>query len=130
MGYLPLSLDTIYDYICDIKNSPYNENLNIMGRPIKTERLKKARPILMASTIALCKLNFKKLYAQSRRLNLTEWDDNQDYADYIHNLWNKMLTNNILKDEAIKLEEILGTGDAIQILSDVVMTHSKISNNG
>ncbi len=84
----------------------------------------------MASTIALCKLNIKKMYVQSKKLNLTTWDDNQDYADYIHHLWSKMLTNNLIKDEAFKVEEILGTGDAIQLLSDIVMTHQRILNNG
>lgn len=101
-----------------------------MGRPTKTERLKKARPILMPSTIALCKLNLKKMYAKSRRLHLAEWNESLDYADYIHNLWNNMLTHNAIKEDAIKLEEIIGNGDAIQLLSDIVITHKKISNNG
>ena len=101
-----------------------------MGRPIKTERIKKARPILMESTIRLCKLNLKKMYAQSRRLDLARWNENQDYADYIHNLWNTMLKHNALTENATKLEEVLGSGDAIQLLSDIVINHKRISNNG
>ena len=101
-----------------------------MGRPTKTERLEKARPAVIPSTITFCKLNLHKLYARSRRLHLSNWNDYQDYADYIHNLWNTMSTHNAFKDDAIKLEEMLGTGDVIQLLSDIVMDHQKQLANG
>lgn len=99
-----------------------------MGRPSKTERLKSARPFIMPSTLTFCKLNLQKLYARSRRLQLTHWNEDQDYADYINNLWVTMLKHDALKEEAIKLEEMLGTGDAVQILSDIVMEHRQSSN--
>lgn len=99
-----------------------------MGRPTKTERLKEARPLVMQSTLIFCRLNLQKLYARTRRLNLANIGDEQDYADYIHSLWNTMLRHNELKIEALKLEEILGTGDAIQLLNDVVMDHRASSN--
>ena len=99
-----------------------------MGRPSKTERLKSARPLVMPSTLSFCKLNLQKLYARCRRLQITHWNDDQDYADYINNLWVLMLKHNALKEEAKKLEEMLGTGDAVQILSDIVMEHRQSSN--
>lgn len=99
-----------------------------MGRPTKTERLKEARPLVMQSTLTFCRLNLQKLYARTRRLNLANIGDEQDYADYIHSLWNTMLTHDELKIESLKLEEILGTGDAIQLLNDVVMDHRASSN--
>lgn len=99
-----------------------------MGRPTKTERLKEARPIVMQSTLIFCKLNLQKLYARSRRLELTKWNEKSDYADYINNLWIIMLKHDALKDEAQKLEEMLGTGDAVQLLSDIVMSHRQSSN--
>ncbi len=100
-----------------------------MGRATKSERLTTARPILMSSTITFCKLNFQKLYARSRRLKLAEWNESLDYADFIHALWGTMLKHDALKEEAAQLEEILGNGDAIQILSDIVTEH-RISSYG
>ena len=101
-----------------------------MGRPTKTERLKEARPIIMQSTLIFCKLNLQKIYARSRRLELTHWNErDNDYADYINNLWTTMLTHDALKEDALKLEEMLGTGDAIQILSDIVMEHKQSKNS-
>lgn len=99
-----------------------------MGRPTKTERLKSARPIIMQSTLIFCKLNLQKLYARSRRLDLAHWNENQEYADYINNLWTTMLKHKALKEEAVKLEEMLGTGDAVQVLSDIVIEHRQSSN--
>lgn len=99
-----------------------------MGRPTKTERLKKARPIIMQSTLIFCKLNLQKIYARSRRLELAHWNEEQDYADYINNLWTTMLKHDALKTDANKLEEMLGTGDVVQLLSDIVMEHRRSSN--
>ncbi len=96
-----------------------------MGRPTKTERLEKARPLVMPSTVTFCKLNLQKLYARSRRLHLSHWNDDQDYAEFIHTLWSMMLTHSSFKDEALKIEEMLGSGDVIQLLSDIVMDHQK-----
>lgn len=99
-----------------------------MGRPTKTERLKFARPIIMQSTLTFCRLNLQKLYARSHRLHLTTWTPGQEYAEYINNLWMTMHKHDALKDEARKLEEMLGTGDAIQVLSDIVIEHRQSSN--
>ncbi|TVZ53419.1 hypothetical protein [Dokdonia sp. Hel_I_53] len=100
-----------------------------MGRPTKTERLEKARPIVMPSTLTFCKLNLQKLYARSRRLQLSHWNEQHDYADFIHNLWNMMLTHSSFKKDALKIEDMLGTGDVIQLLSDIVMDHQKNWSN-
>ncbi|WP_339847104.1 hypothetical protein [Dokdonia sp. Asnod1-B02] len=99
-----------------------------MGRPTKTERLKEARPIIMQSTLIFCKLNLQKIYARSRRLELTHWNEDQDYADYINNLWTTMMKHDAIKKDALKLDEMLGTGDVVQLLSDIVMEHRKSSN--
>ena len=100
-----------------------------MGRRIKSERLEKATPIVMPSTLNFCRLNLHKLYARSRRLNLAHWSENQDYAEYIHKLWRTMRTHKSLKDEGSKIEEMLSNGDVIQLLSDIVMErHKQLSN--
>lgn len=99
-----------------------------MGRPTKTERLKEARPIIMQSTLIFCKLNLQKIYARSRRLELTHWNEEHEYADYVNNLWTTMMKHDALKSDALKLEEILGTGDVVQLLSDIVMEHRQSSN--
>lgn len=99
-----------------------------MGRPTKTERLKFARPVIMRSTLNFCRLNLQKLYARTYRLQLATWSADQDYAEYINNLWATMMTHDALEDEARKLEETLGTGDAVQILSDIVMQHRQSRN--
>ncbi len=96
-----------------------------MGRGIKSERLHAAIPLLMPSTITFYKLNLQKLYAKARRLNIAQWNDALDYADFIHALWNTMLTHDALKEDAQQLEAILDTGDAIELLSEVVMNHRR-----
>lgn len=82
----------------------------------------------MQSKLTICKLDLQKLYARTRRLDLAHIGKNQDYADYIHNLWSTMLTHRSLKTEAQKIEELLGKGDSIQLLHDVVMEHRFLSN--
>lgn len=99
-----------------------------MGRPTKTERLKEARPILMQSTLTFCRLNLQKLYARTCRLNLAGIKEDQEYADYIHTLWETMLTHDDLKNEAQKLDDILDAGDAVQLLHDIVIDHRTSSN--
>lgn len=101
-----------------------------MGRHIKSERLERARPIVMPSTIIFCKINLQKLYARSRSLHLAHWNENQDYAEYIHKLWKTMLTHKSLKEEGLKLEEMLDSGDVVQLLSDMVMEYQIQLSNG
>lgn len=96
-----------------------------MGRGIKSERLAAAIPLLMPSTILVCKLNLKKLYAKARRLEIAQWNDALDYADFIHALWQTMLTHEALKEDAQKLQSVLDRGDAIELLSEVVMNHRR-----
>ena len=92
-----------------------------MGRASNTERLIAPRPIVMSSTITFCKLNIKKLYAKGKRLGITNWSNEADYADFIHNLWDAIASHRELKTEAKRIEDILGKGDVIQLLSDTVM---------
>ncbi|WP_299212795.1 hypothetical protein [uncultured Dokdonia sp.] len=91
-----------------------------MGRASNSERLITPIPIVMQSTITFCKLNIRKLYAKGKRLGIPEWNKESDYADYIHNLWESISTHRELKEEAIRIEETLGKGDTIQLLSDTV----------
>lgn len=97
-----------------------------MGRASKSERLTSTRPIVMPTTITFSKLTLKKLYAKSRRLRIVQWNDALDYAEFIHALWNTMLNHEELKKDAIQLQEMLGKGDAIQLLSDTVMEHRRL----
>lgn len=96
-----------------------------MGRAMKSERLVEAIPLLMPSTITFCKLNLQKLYAKARKLNIAEWNDALDYPDFIHGLWHTMLTHKELKEETAQLDAILDRGDAIELLSEVVMNHRR-----
>ncbi len=99
-----------------------------MGRASKSERLTSIRPIVMPTTITFSKLTLKKMYAKSRRLRIAQWNDALDYAEFIHALWNTMLNHDELKNDAIQLQEMLGKGDAIQLLSDTVLEHRRLVN--
>ena len=96
-----------------------------MGRGIKSERLVASIPLLMPSSISFCKLHLQKLYAKARRLELAQWNEALDYADFIHALWNTMCTHEALKEETDKLASTLDRGDAIELLSEVVMNHRR-----
>lgn len=100
-----------------------------MGRASNSERLIASKPIVMQSTITFCKLNIRKLYAKGKRLGIPDWNRESDYADYIHNLWEAISTHRELKEEAIRMEEILGIGDTIQLLSDTVTEYHGILVN-
>ncbi len=91
-----------------------------MGRASNSERLTAPRPNIMHSTITFCKLTIRKLYTKGRRLGIPGWNNESDYADYIHNLWDTISSHKELKEEARRTEEILGKGDVIQLLSDTV----------
>jgi hypothetical protein len=39
-----------------------------------------------------------------------------------------MMKHDAIKKDALKLDEMLGTGDVVQLLSDIVMEHRKSSN--
>jgi hypothetical protein len=82
----------------------------------------------MPTTITFCKLNFRKLYAKSRKLGIAEWNDSLDYADFIHGLWHTMCTHEDLIRESSKIEEILNEGDAIELLSEIVMEHRRLQS--
>lgn len=85
------------------------------------ERLDSARPTVMPSTIAFSKLSLQKLYARCRQQGRAAWHDGLEYADFINALWNTMLNSPTCKEEATKIEETLGRGDTIQILSDIFL---------
>jgi len=74
----------------------------------------------MHTTITFCKLTIRKLYTKGRRLGIPDWNNESDYADYIHNLWETISSHKELKDEAKRTEDILCKGDVIQLLSDTV----------
>ena len=97
-----------------------------MGRASHSERLTTTRPIVMPSTITLSKLNIRKLYAKARRLGITKWNDEIEYPDYIHNLWDVISTHPELSSEAMHIEDLLGKGDVIQLLSDTVIESNAI----
>lgn len=99
-----------------------------MGRALTSARLKAKTLLVMPTTINLCKLNFHKLYSKARKLGIAEWNDSLDYPDFIHGLWHIMLTHKELKPEAIKIEEVLEHGDAIELLSEIVMEHRRINS--
>lgn len=95
-----------------------------MGRASNSERLRTPRPIVMPSTVTFCKLNIIKLYAKGKRLGITNWNNESDYADFIHNLWDAISSHSELKAEAKRIESILDKGDVIQLLSDTVMEYN------
>jgi len=91
----------------------------------RSARLKEKTLIVMPTTITFCKLNFRKLYFKAIKLGVAEWNDSLDYPDFIHGLWHSMRTHENLQLEARKIEEILSEGDAIEILSEVVMDYRR-----
>lgn len=80
-------------------------------------------PRIMPTTLTFCRLNFQKLYAKARKLGIAEWNDALDYPDFIHGLWLAMRQHAELNEEARKIEDLLSNGDAIELLSEVVMLH-------
>ncbi|GGG33337.1 hypothetical protein GCM10011344_37790 [Dokdonia pacifica] len=97
-----------------------------MKRASNSERLLAPRPIVMPSTITFCKLTIRKLYARGKRLGIAGWNNEADYADYIHNLWEAISSHRELKSEAKRTEDLLGKGDVIQLLSDTVMEQQNV----
>ncbi len=102
-----------------------------MSRALTSARLKEETIIVMPTTLSFCKLNFIKLYSKARKLGIAEWNDSLDYPDFIHGLWHTMRTHEALTPVAKKIEEILQDGDAIELLSEVVLEHRRFdsSNN-
>lgn len=66
------------------------------------------------------RLNVTRLLNRAKKLGILEPIDDQDYADYIHDLWQTLLTNPVLKEDAQLIDDNIGTGDAIQLLSDAL----------
>lgn len=100
-----------------------------MGRASNSERLIVPRPNNMHSTITFCKLTIRKLYTKGRRLGIPDWNNESDYADYIHNLWDTISSHKELREEAKRTEDILGKGDVIQLLSDTVTEQNSVLFN-
>ena len=98
-----------------------------MSRTRNTERLKEIRPKVMPSTLAMSKLAVKKLFSKIRREGVATWNDGLDYAEYIHALWNTLLQHKEYGVESQHIENMLGKGDAIQILSDIVLEDRRAS---
>ncbi|WP_147448374.1 hypothetical protein [Dokdonia sinensis] len=90
-----------------------------MGIKRNSERLMEARAAVLPSTINSSKLSLHRLYSKCKSRGIAVWNDGLEYAEFIHALWNMMLTNEEFRPEAQKIEEAIGTGDAIQLLSDV-----------
>lgn len=86
-----------------------------------TERLDSARPTVMPTTVAFSKLSIQKLYAKCRQQGRAAWHDGLEYAEFINALWTMMLNSPTCKEEAMKIEETLGRGDTLQILSDIFL---------
>lgn len=100
-----------------------------MGRASNSERLTALRPNNMHSTITFCKLTIRKLYTKGKRLGIPIWNNNSDYADYIHNLWDTISSHKELREEAKRIEELIGKGDVIQLLSDTVTEQNEVLVN-
>lgn len=96
-----------------------------MGRELASARLPEKTPLAEPTAINFCKINFQKLYARARELGIAEWNDSLDYADFVHGLWQLMRTHDELKLEAKKIDSLLEEGDAIELLSEIVMNHRR-----
>lgn len=96
-----------------------------MGRPVIQEPKK---IFVMPSSVQFCKLNFHKLYAKARRLGIVEWNDALDYPDFIHGLWHIMLTHEALKEDAMKIDNVLKNGDSIELLSEIVLSQRRLES--
>ena len=102
-----------------------------MRRPHQSSNLQANTLKVMPTTLTFCKLNFQKLYSKARKLGIAEWNDALDYADFIHGLWQAMRLHPELNVEAKKIEDTLTDGDAIELLSEVVMRHrQELLKNG
>lgn len=94
-----------------------------MKNSLQSARLRSNTLRIMPTTLTFCRLNFQKLYAKSRKLGIAEWNDALDYPDFIHGLWLAMRQHPELQEEARKIQDLLNDGDAIELLSAVVIQH-------
>ncbi|MEH6407586.1 MAG: hypothetical protein V7767_09910 [Leeuwenhoekiella sp.] len=74
----------------------------------------------MEKLIEYSKINILRLVQRANNLGLIDNHNENDYADYIHELWTSMLKNKELGEEAKRVDSIMGRGDSIQILSDTL----------
>jgi len=83
---------------------------------------------IIPNTISLSKMKIKNMYKHLRKMGKAEWNPEFEYPDFIHQLWNEILINKELKEDSKKIQQTLGKGDAIQLLSDIYMEdiHSEV----
>ncbi len=82
---------------------------------------------MINKTIASCRLDIQRLYFKAIRLGITKNNDNMNYPDCIHNLWDKMLTHPEFKAKATEINESLYEGDAIELLSEAVLIYRTLN---
>ena len=81
---------------------------------------------IIPNTILLSKMKIKNMFMHLRTIGRGEWNPEFEYPDFIHHLWNEILSNKELKEDAKKIQQALGRGDAIQLLSDIYMEEVRL----
>ncbi len=80
---------------------------------------------IIPNTILLSKMKIKNMYMHLRKIGRAEWNPEFEYPDFIHHLWNEILLNKELKEDSKKIQQTLGRGDAIQLLSDIYLEETR-----
>ena len=65
--------------------------------------------------------NINKLIKRAAEIGYSFEYEGDNYPEYIHDLWQSFLKNPILKERSKTIEQKLGLGDTIQLLSDTIL---------
>jgi hypothetical protein len=66
------------------------------------------------------KAKLERILIKADRMGLISHYDGKDYPEYIHALWNSITHQLLLMQDAVAIENQLGNGDTIQLVSDAM----------
>ncbi|MGB3773717.1 MAG: hypothetical protein WA951_00525 [Leeuwenhoekiella sp.] len=67
------------------------------------------------------KLKLDRILNKADKMGYIGQFDGKDYPEYIHNLWSAITNQPMLMQEALAVEQKLGNGDTIQLVSDAMV---------
>jgi hypothetical protein len=66
------------------------------------------------------KVKLERILIKADKMGLMSHYDGKDYPEYIHALWNSITHQLLLMQDAVAIENELGNGDTIQLVSDTM----------
>ena len=96
---------------------------------IKTTSVINAETTIIPNTLVMSQLKIGRMYENMRASGLTDKEFEQDYPDFINDLWDSVLKHEDHKGDSRRIQDILGRGDVIQILSDIYIEDMQSSRS-